>query len=160
VYTCSLYARRRPAKTAFDRRVRVRLAFNNEGVGEDILTGGDASQVVRVGDTVRRPAGPWIPAVHAFLIHLREVGISGAPEVLGIDEHGREVSRYIPGQVATPSLNGLVESMWLRVSASSSASSTMVPDPSLQRATPSDNDGKARLAPGTSSSTRTSQRPT
>ena len=70
-------------------------------MGDEILTGGDVSQVVRVGDTVRRPTGPWTPAVHAFLIHLRKIGFSGAPEVLGIDEHGREILRYIPGQVAT-----------------------------------------------------------
>jgi Ser/Thr protein kinase RdoA (MazF antagonist) len=70
-------------------------------MGDEILIGGDVSRVVRVGDTVRRPTGPWTPAVHAFLIHLRKVGFSGAPEVLGIDEHGREVFRYIPGQVAT-----------------------------------------------------------
>jgi hypothetical protein len=88
-------------RKAFDRRVRVRLACKNDGVGEDILSGGDVSQVVRVGDTVRRPTGPWTPAVHAFLIHLREVGFFGTPEVLDFDEHGREVLRYILGQVAT-----------------------------------------------------------
>jgi hypothetical protein len=68
---------------------------------DQILAGGDVSRVVRAGGTVRRPTGPWTPSVHTFLIHLRGVGFSGAPEVLGIDEHGREVLRYIPGQVAT-----------------------------------------------------------
>jgi hypothetical protein len=34
------------------------------------LGGGNMSSgVVRVGDTVRRPAGPWTPAVHALLTH-------------------------------------------------------------------------------------------
>ena len=32
------------------------------------LGGGNVSGgVVRIGDTVRRPAGPWTPAVHALL---------------------------------------------------------------------------------------------
>jgi hypothetical protein len=34
------------------------------------LTGGDMTAVVRVGDTVRRTAGPWTPAVHALLRQL------------------------------------------------------------------------------------------
>ncbi|MBB5868305.1 hypothetical protein F4553_001684 [Allocatelliglobosispora scoriae] len=35
---------------------------------EEPLTGGNASAgVVRVGDTVRRPAGPWTYALHGFL---------------------------------------------------------------------------------------------
>ena len=41
------------------------------------LAGGNMSAgVVRVGDTVRRPAGPWTPAVHALLTHLHEAGFS------------------------------------------------------------------------------------
>jgi hypothetical protein len=56
------------------------------------LAGGNMSSgVVRVGDTVRRPAGAWTPAVHALLSHLDSVGFRGAPRPLGIDEHGREV---------------------------------------------------------------------
>jgi hypothetical protein len=38
---------------------------------ETPLDGGNMSSgVVRVGDTVRRPAGVWTPAVHALLNHL------------------------------------------------------------------------------------------
>src|SRR3712207_8027153 len=47
--------------------------------------------VVRVGDTVRRPAGRWTPAVHALLAHLHEAGFRAAPRPLGLDERGREV---------------------------------------------------------------------
>lgn len=53
--------------------------------------------VERVGDTVRRPASPWTPAVHALLRHLEDVGFDGAPRVLGIDDDGREVLTYVPG---------------------------------------------------------------
>ncbi|MER5356474.1 aminoglycoside phosphotransferase family protein [Kitasatospora sp. NPDC002551] len=68
--------------------------------GEERLTGGNATAgVVRVGDTVRRPAGPWTPAVHALLTHLHGVGFRAAPRPLGIDEQGREVLSFVPGRV-------------------------------------------------------------
>lgn len=67
------------------------------------LNGGNMnSGVVRAGDTVRRPAGPWTPAVHALLTHLHSVGFHGAPRPLGSDERGREVLSFIPGTVAWP----------------------------------------------------------
>jgi hypothetical protein len=67
------------------------------------LEGGNMnSGVVRVGDTVRRPAGPWTSAVHALLTHLHDVGFRAAPRPLGIDEHGREILTFIPGTLAWP----------------------------------------------------------
>jgi Ser/Thr protein kinase RdoA (MazF antagonist) len=56
---------------------------------------------VRVGDTVRRAAGPWTPTIHALLRHLRASGLSMVPEPLGIDEQGREIISLLPGPVAT-----------------------------------------------------------
>jgi hypothetical protein len=53
---------------------------------------------VRVGDTVRRPTGPWTPAVHALLEHLAP-RLPGIPRVLGRDHRGREVLSYLPGRV-------------------------------------------------------------
>jgi hypothetical protein len=68
---------------------------------EHILTGGNvADVVVRVGDTVRKPAGPQTPAVEVFLSYLNAAGFSGAPRTLGRDERGRHVLEYIPGRVA------------------------------------------------------------
>ena len=65
------------------------------------LTGGNvASSVVRVGGTVRKPAGPQTPAVHALLEHLRSVGFRGAPQSFGVDDAGRHVLEYIPGRTA------------------------------------------------------------
>ncbi len=65
------------------------------------LGGGDVTEgLVRVGDTVRRPAGPHSPLVHALLTHLESVGFQGAPRFLGIDRSGREVLSYIEGEVA------------------------------------------------------------
>jgi 8-oxo-dGTP diphosphatase len=61
--------------------------------------GGNVGGAVRVGATVRRPTGPWTPAVHALLEHLGEAGVPGVPRVLGYDERGREVLTYLPGEV-------------------------------------------------------------
>ena len=67
------------------------------------LTGGNVTAgVVRVGETVRRPAGPWTPAVHALLRHLEGVGFAGAPRALGFDDRGREVLSYVEGHAAWP----------------------------------------------------------
>jgi len=66
---------------------------------EEILHGGNTSVVVRVGDTVRRRAGPWTPAVHALLAHLTSVGFADAPTVLGIDDQGRESLPFVTGEV-------------------------------------------------------------
>ncbi len=64
------------------------------------LAGGDVSEgVVRVEDTVRRPRGPWSDSVAAYLRHLEQVGFQGAPRWLGVDERGRDVLDFVPGDV-------------------------------------------------------------
>lgn len=68
---------------------------------EEVLHGGNTGVVVRVGDTVRRQAGHWTPAVHALLDHLESVGFDAAPRALGTDDQGREVVAYLPGEVGT-----------------------------------------------------------
>ena len=67
------------------------------------LAGGIANRglIVRVGDTVRRPQRPTGAATHALLRHLEERGFDGAPRFLGIDEKGREVLTFIPGDAVT-----------------------------------------------------------
>ena len=65
----------------------------------EVLAGGNMEPVVRVDDTVRRVAGPWTPAVHGLLRRYEDAGIGEAPRALGIDEHGREVLTFIPGEV-------------------------------------------------------------
>lgn len=65
------------------------------------LLGGDVTEgVVRVGDTVRRPAGPHSPRVRLVLQHLESVGFTGCPRWLGTDERGRDVLSFVPGEVA------------------------------------------------------------
>jgi len=67
-------------------------------VKEVPLIGGNLNDATRVGDTVRRRAGPWTPAVHALLRFLENSGFE-APRVRGIDEKGREILEYIDGDV-------------------------------------------------------------
>jgi len=66
---------------------------------EEPLSGGNTTVVVRVGDTVRRPAGPWTPVVHDLLHHLSSVGFPGSPRVAGIDHEDREILEFVPGEV-------------------------------------------------------------
>ncbi len=63
------------------------------------LPGGNVGGAVRIGATVRRPTGPWTPAVHALLAHLGETGLPAVPRVHGIDARGREVLDFQPGEV-------------------------------------------------------------
>ena len=57
------------------------------------------SGIVRRGDRLLRPMGPWSPAVHEYLRHLEAAGFEGSPRVLGI-EGDREVLTFIDGDVA------------------------------------------------------------
>jgi hypothetical protein len=80
-------------------------ASNSEPLG-----GGNTHEsIVRVGDTVRRPAGAWTPAVHALLDHLQAAGFGAAPRALGLDHAGREIVTYVPGEVVWPGHFELLE---------------------------------------------------
>ncbi|MFI6575493.1 aminoglycoside phosphotransferase family protein [Nocardiopsis sp. NPDC050513] len=65
---------------------------------EDVLQDKPHRRVVRVGDTVRRPARPWTATVQALLAHLEAVGFPYAPRPLGFDGQGREVLSHIDGE--------------------------------------------------------------
>ncbi len=67
------------------------------GTGEEVLAGGKLNTVVRVGDTVRRPAGPWTETVHGLLRHLASKKYPYSPTPLGFDDQGREILSFIPG---------------------------------------------------------------
>lgn len=68
------------------------------------LLGGGTTNVVQVGDTVRRTASPWSLTVLALLKHLEAVGFSAAPRPLGngFDELGRELLAFVPGASPHP----------------------------------------------------------
>jgi Ser/Thr protein kinase RdoA (MazF antagonist) len=68
-------------------------------VDEQELTGGNTTGVVRIGDTVHREAGPWTPTVQRLLAHVRAAGVTEVPAPLGLDDQGREIVSYLPGDV-------------------------------------------------------------
>lgn len=69
-----------------------------ETVDDEIPLPGNVGGAVRIGDTVRRPVGPWTPAVHALLAHLHDRGLDNVPRVHGFDDRGREILSYLPGR--------------------------------------------------------------
>lgn len=82
---------------------------------------GSVTTVRRVGETIRRPAGEWSPAVHALLTHLERAGFTRAPRVLGVDGteevlsllHGEPA--LAPWPTALRSEDGILElGRWLR----------------------------------------------
>ncbi len=69
------------------------------GADEVLLPGGRMTLgLVRRGDRLFRPAGPWSAAVHEYLDHLAAAGFAGAPRFLGVED-GREVLTYLDGDV-------------------------------------------------------------
>jgi Ser/Thr protein kinase RdoA (MazF antagonist) len=68
---------------------------------EERLEGGNVAEVVKVGETVRKPWTPATPFVHALLEHLS--GFPAAPRVLGRDDSGRQILAYVPGRAADSS---------------------------------------------------------
>jgi hypothetical protein len=66
---------------------------------EITLAGGNVTGAVRIGETVHRLTNPWSPAVHGLLLHLQSHAFYGSPHFLGIDDQGREILSYIPGEV-------------------------------------------------------------
>ena len=68
---------------------------------EEKLDFSSVSSAVKVGDTVRRQAGPWTPTIHALLQFLGERGFAYAPTPLGMDESGREILTFLPGKAAS-----------------------------------------------------------
>ncbi len=66
----------------------------------ETLTGGGVNEVVRIGDTVRRPTGPWSPMVHELLRQIRRRGFTGAPRFHEVTADGHEILDFIPGDVS------------------------------------------------------------
>ncbi len=64
-----------------------------------LLGGRVTADVVRIGNTVRRPPRMNAEFVHALLDHLAAAGFEGAPRFLGTDERGRDILSYIEGEV-------------------------------------------------------------
>lgn len=67
--------------------------------GEPLAGDGVTPGIVRIGDTVRRPVRPFTATIQGYLAHLHSAGFTAAPVPLGIDDQGREVLSYVPGDV-------------------------------------------------------------
>ena len=67
-------------------------------MNEEPLVGGELSAVVRVGDTVRRPATSASPELRETLRQLEQAGFDAAPRWLGVDDRGRDVLTWIEGE--------------------------------------------------------------
>ena len=65
---------------------------------EEILTGGNVSNVYRSGDTVRRELKPDSVKTHKLLQHLESKDFDYAPKFIGIDEKNREILSFIEGE--------------------------------------------------------------
>jgi aminoglycoside phosphotransferase (APT) family kinase protein len=85
-------------------------------VDEIELAGGGINTVVRIGDTVRRPVSRWTPATRELIEVLRAAGVP-VPRWHGIDDQGREILDYLPGDMGHFPLSEAVRSEAALVSA-------------------------------------------
>jgi hypothetical protein len=67
-------------------------------MSEEALPGGNTTGAVLIDGVVHKRAAPWTATVHALLRHLEEAGFDAAPRALGIDDQGREMLTYLPGE--------------------------------------------------------------
>ena len=70
---------------------------------EGDFLGGTMNRVVKTGDVVRREVKGH-PMMHTYLQYLEEEGMPGVPRFLGIDENGREMLTYLPGDTVASGL--------------------------------------------------------
>jgi hypothetical protein len=73
---------------------------SNSSPQEEVLVGGRLTgDIVKIGDTVRRPWKASSGVMAVLLEHLVARGFDGAPRYLGRDEVGRACLSYLPGEV-------------------------------------------------------------
>ncbi len=71
-----------------------------EPLAEIPLSGGQLTPgIVRVGNTVRRPAKGNAAFVHDLLLFLEDQGFPFAPRFFGRDEQGRDILSYLDGAI-------------------------------------------------------------
>jgi len=64
---------------------------------EEPLIGSNVTEVVKLGDTLRRPRRPSSEAIQALLRHLHDNGFDNCPRPLGFDDQDREVLSFVEG---------------------------------------------------------------
>ncbi|HEY0754521.1 MAG TPA: phosphotransferase [Ktedonobacteraceae bacterium] len=70
--------------------------------------------IVRLGNTVRRPAKGNAAFVHSLLLFLEGQGFPFAPRFLGTDEQGRDILSCLEGQTAPGSGSGLSDNLLMQ----------------------------------------------
>jgi len=75
---------------------------------EQRLTGGNVSAVYKKGNYVYRSQKENSKNVQRLLRHLEVKQLSGVPRFIGIDEQGREILTYLPGETADYPLKAYV----------------------------------------------------
>lgn len=73
---------------------------------------GNINHIIRIENTVRRPVGYWSTSVHKLLKYIEKQDFEGAPKFLGIDDTGREILTFIPGEVPGDNYPELKTYMW------------------------------------------------
>jgi thiamine kinase-like enzyme len=68
-------------------------------VGNDYkkLSGGNLTSIYKKNETVLREQKPWSSTIHRVLLHLEKVGHTNSPRFIGIDDSGKEVLSFVPG---------------------------------------------------------------
>lgn len=83
-----------------------------ESMAEIPLSGGQLTPgIVRVGNTVRRPAKGNAAFVHDLLLFLEDQGFPFAPRFFGRDEQGRDILSYLEGETWSSSGSGLSDDL-------------------------------------------------
>jgi len=77
----------------------------SESLESQLFGGRTASEVVRIGNTVRRSVGPNPEFNHALLKLLEAKNFDHAPRFLGIDEKGREIVTFMEGKAPHEEVN-------------------------------------------------------
>ncbi|PFA69192.1 aminoglycoside phosphotransferase [Bacillus sp. AFS015802] len=72
--------------------------MNSQYDQEEMLSGGNVSNVYRSGDTVRRDVKNESVKVHKLLKHLEKKSFHYAPTFLGVDDENREILSFIEGE--------------------------------------------------------------
>ena len=72
---------------------------SRNGDPQPLEGGRSTAGIVRIGGLVHRPMSARAAFVRDLLLHLEEVGFTGAPRDRGIDEEGRQILTYVEGWV-------------------------------------------------------------
>lgn len=61
------------------------------------LSGGNLTSIYKKNETVLREQKAWSPTIHRVLLHLEKIGYTNSPRFIEIDDSGREVLSFVPG---------------------------------------------------------------